>query len=854
MQSCLATVQAGGISLPHRALVQRVGAALACLLALGAAPTRAQQVREMWVPNGPVSAVATANGLVYLGGTFTQLGPPIGAFVGLDAGSGAALQPYASVVGTVNAVSSDGSGGWYIGGQFAAVQGQPRQNLARLDAGGHVTSWAPTTSSSAVVNALSLDGGMLYVGGSFIAIDGQTRACLAAFDTTTGGLTAWNPGAFNAAGTLSIYALLTRGSLVYAGGAFTQVGGGKRNDVAALDATSGAALPWDPSPNGRVYALGMRSLAHFPFTVTVYIGGEFTTVTGQPRNQIASVDGDSGALNTWSPNATGTVRALFAGLTGPVYAAGDFTSIGGYPRNHVAALDSNTGVATSWDPNANYPVRGIALLAGTVYVCGDFSSIGGAARGQLAALDGTTGTATAWDARPNGTVNVVAAGGNSIWIGGGFTSVGGVTRRGLAALDALSGQPTGWAPVLGTAPIYGAVYSLVVSAGRLYAGGNFPSIDGLPRSNLAAFDLGTGGLLGWNPGATYAGSGGYIMSMAVSGGTVYVGGYLDTAGGLPRTNIAALDATTGAATAWNPVTTDFLHALGVLALAVSGNTVYAGGRFMDLGGQLRSSLASLDATTGAATAWNPAPSNGILELQINAIAPVGSSVYVGGQFNQLGGRPRAYLGVVDAVAGLATTWDPYADSPISALLPSGNTLFVGGAFGSLGGLPRRGLGALDLTYGSVTSWNPPALMNGSPAFGGVAQALATDGGSIYVGGAFLGVGGFARSNFVALTSSVLDVAGRGGPEPAQLRATPNPFRARVELTFDQPQAGDVEVAVYDIAGRRVRDLHRGALPAGQARLEWDGRDGSGGRVSAGVYLVRAQAGERTMTARVLRLE
>jgi hypothetical protein len=233
----------------------------------------------------------------------------------------------------------------------------------------------------------------------------------------------------------------------------------------------------------------------------------------------------------------------------------------------------------------------------------------------------------------------------------------------------------------------------------------------------------------------------------------------------------------------------------------------------------------------------------------------GSTVFVGGTFDRIGGRQRTNLAALDAASGLPTTWDPYADFQVSALLPSGSTLFVGGAFDSLGGIPRSSLGTLDLGSGTVTPWTGPALMSGTPFNNGAVQALACDGGTIYAGGYFLGVGGYARSYFAAISSSVLDVAERGGePALAPLRAAPNPFRSSVALSFAQPAAGDVEVAVYDIAGRRVRDLHRGALPAGTSRLEWDGRDDAGGRVSAGVYLVRAQAGERAMTAKVMRIE
>src|SRR5439155_409227 len=83
----------------------------------------------------------------------------------------------------------------------------------------------------------------------------------------------------------------------------------------------------------------------------------------------------------------------------------------------------------------------------------------------------------------------------------------------------------------------------------------------------------------------------------VCGGMVYPGGHFGIRGGQSSSHIAALDTTTGQATAWNPGANST-----VSALAVSGGTVYAGGFFTSIGGQWRSYIAALDTATGLATA------------------------------------------------------------------------------------------------------------------------------------------------------------------------------------------------------------------------------------------------------------
>ena len=56
-----------------------------------------------------------------------------------------------------------------------------------------------------------------------------------------------------------------------------------------------------------------------------------------------------------------------------------------------------------------------------------------------------------------------------------------------------------------------------------------------------------------------------------------------------------------------------------------------------------------------------------------------------------------------------------------------------------------------------------------------------------------------------------------------------------------------------LEARHVRTLHRGPVAAGGASFEWDGRDGHGSRVAAGVYFVRATDGTSSESAKTVRV-
>ena len=72
---------------------------------------------------------------------------------------------------------------------------------------------------------------------------------------------------------------------------------------------------------------------------------------------------------------------------------------------------------------------------------------------------------------------------------------------------------------------------------------------------------------------------------------------------------------------------------------------------------------------------------------------------------------------------------------------------------------------------------------------------------------------------------------------------PNPTRSGLSFRLDLPHASEVSAGVFDVVGRRVRDLLTGtALPAGAQTLAWDGDDEGGVRVPPGIYWVVVRAG------------
>ncbi len=688
---------------------------------------------DIWVPNSTVFATVRFGNTIYIGGHFDIIGPSTGHGAAISIITAEPDLSYAKVNGHIYAVVSDGSGGWYIGGYFTKVGGVDRNNIAHIYEDGSLDEhWNPDANSG--IWSLYFYNSTVYAGGSFTQIGGSSRNYIAALEPVRGDATSWNPGTNN-----TVRAIIVSGSQVYCAGLFTSVGGEARNYIAEVDANTGSVTEWNPNAGGYIYALDVSGS-------TVFAGGAFIQMGGEMRSGIAAIDAVSGNVTSWNPNFYGgTVFSLAVAGTN-VYVGGWFTNIGGVARNRIAAIDTATGMATSWNPNSDGQVNSIIVYGSTVFVGGIFSNIGGEERKKIAALDIVTGNVTDWNPLADREVLSLAASSSNIYAGGRFASIGGINRNFIAAIDAITGKATDWNPGADDDIDCISVYDSIV-----YVGGKFTNIAGNQRNYIAALNSNTGLATSWNPGANNR-----VSTISVSGSLIYAGGYFTQIGGLQRNYIAALDKNAGNATSWNPNANS-----RVLTIEKADSNVYVGGYFTKIGAQIpqldRIRIAALNAETGDATNWNP-----------NANAPVwclkasDSLVYVGGEFNYIGGEQRFCIAAINKLTGLATVWNPIAagggppTTYVRVIDVSGSVVYVGGSFSWIGQEFRKSMAALDVETGMATGWDPnPITYVGDPP--SEIYALDVIDSTVYMGGLFYEVMDKLQQIFAGVSEDIVPV-------------------------------------------------------------------------------------------------
>ncbi len=80
---------------------------------------------------------------------------------------------------------------------------------------------------------------------------------------------------------------------------------------------------------------------------------------------------------------------------------------------------------------------------------------------------------------------------------------------------------------------------------------------------------------------------------------------------------------------------------------------------------------------------------------------------------------------------------------------------------------------------------------------------------------------------------------------------PNPFNAGTVIRYELPQSAAVELAIYDLQGKKIYAFPTAAQAAGSHTVMWEGKDQAGSQVASGVYVYRLKMGGQVQVRKMI---
>jgi hypothetical protein len=359
-----------------------------------------------------------------------------------------------------------------------------------------------------------------------------------------------------------------------------------------------------------------------------------------------------------------------------------------------------------------------------------------------------------------GDIRTMLKQGNTLYVGGAFQGVGFHTGGGVKL-------PNGGTTPENQFPIFeGGVLQCIIDdgTGGWYAAGTFKTR--VPASLTAAlgreFNNGLVHIKSdmtidplFNADIAYSNGTIEVKHLILESTTLYVAGRFDTLRmgtvATVRHNIASINLTSRIVTAWNPNTDGVVN-----KMLINNTKMYIGGQFQTVGGLARSNFAELTKTTGICTAFAPVFDYDVLELVKN-----GTTLYVGGSFTAINGTLRDGLAAFNTANNQLLLLDLALNGSVTTMTALNNTLYMCGSFGMIGDSTRlSGFAAMNLTNNSITNLNIETT--------GSIDHFSILNNKIYFSGNFSQINGQPRGGLAAVNLST-------GALDTWTESTENPF-------------------------------------------------------------------------------
>jgi hypothetical protein len=92
------------------------------------------------------------------------------------------------------------------------------------------------------------------------------------------------------------------------------------------------------------------------------------------------------------------------------------------------------------------------------------------------------------------------------------------------------------------------------------------------------------------------------------------------------------------------------------------------------------------------------------------------------------------------------------------------------------------------------------------------------------------------------------------PKTMFLEISPNPFKLQTNIRYLQHKDKDININVYDSKGSLVRNLLEENFGSGVKTIIWDGKDNVGKQLPYGVYFLRLETSDRSITKKIIKLK
>ena len=288
---------------------------------------------------------------------------------------------------TVYAVAVQPDQKTVIAGEFTSFNTTPRNRIARMNFNGQLdTTFNPGSGADGFISSLALQtDGKVIVGGGFTSFNGLFRGGIARLNADGSVDTSFKPGT-GVDGIVWAVAVDPNGKIII-GGDFTTVNGTNRVNVARLNPDGSLDTAFDPGPGPGGAMVGVAAKSD----TSLLIVGEFLSVAAAPRSGVARLT-PSGAVDaTFEPGggADDTVFALKIQNDGRILLGGAFRTVDLRERRAIARLNTDGSLDLTFNPGtgANDTVYAIELQNdGRIFIGGMFTRVNGTVRRGICRL------------------------------------------------------------------------------------------------------------------------------------------------------------------------------------------------------------------------------------------------------------------------------------------------------------------------------------------------------------------------------------------------------------------------------------------------------------------------------------